>query len=234
MGNQFERTATQLSQGPLGIIALFIVLIHGFASLVLGLGADIGDDNKSILVWFLVLFPVLVFLGFTLLVSSYHRHLYPPQAFSDSRIFLEAALLDYPNATIDKQNLERRPSPDPHVLKTSAIGSLYWLAHDLMWVADVLLRKSPAEDARKGLEQARHHLAEVGLEDTAIDLEILSLHKIIKRSEEFSEELSSSDRDTFASKLGSIIDRLGMTAEAAQGDFRVPPHWARVRGGNPS
>lgn len=61
---QFDRTAVKLSQGPLGIIALFIVLIHGFASLVLGLAGDIGESNRSILVWFLVSFPVGVFTVF--------------------------------------------------------------------------------------------------------------------------------------------------------------------------
>ena len=47
---QFGQTAVKLSQGPLGIIALFIVLIHGFASLVLGFAENIGEENLSILV----------------------------------------------------------------------------------------------------------------------------------------------------------------------------------------
>jgi len=56
MTEQFDLTAVKLSQGPLGIIALFIVLIHGFVSLVLGLATNIGENNRSILVWF----PVVV------------------------------------------------------------------------------------------------------------------------------------------------------------------------------
>jgi hypothetical protein len=47
MTDQFEGTAVKLSQGPLGIIALFIVLIHAFASLVLGLVTDIGENNRQ-------------------------------------------------------------------------------------------------------------------------------------------------------------------------------------------
>jgi hypothetical protein len=76
-----------------------------------------------------------------------------------------------------------------------------------------------------GLAQARHHLVQVGLGETPIEREIRDLGELIQQSG----ELSPSLRDECASQLGSIIDRIGMTAEAAQDDFKVPPHWKRVR-----
>lgn len=102
MTNQFKRTAVQLSQGPLGIIALFIVLIDGFASLVLGFATDIGESNRSILVWFLVSFPVIVFFVFAWLLSCHHAKLYPPSAYTDA----ELAKLVYGNSGFDKQKLQ--------------------------------------------------------------------------------------------------------------------------------
>jgi len=227
MTDQFERTAVKLSQGPLGIIALFIVLIHGFASLVLGLAAtDIGEGNRSILVWFLVLFPVVVFFIFAWLVSCHHAKLYPPQAFREEGYFVSLA---FGQSSFDKREQTHSPktSATPvHSLTTSATGSLFWLGHDLMWTADALLRKAPSEHVLIGLAQARHHLAQVGLGETPIELEIRGLRELIQKSG----ELSPSLRDEYASRLGSIIDRIGMTAEAAQADFKVPPHWKRVRG----
>ena len=103
MTNQFEGTAVKLSQGPLGIIALFIVSIHGFASLVLGLAVDIGETNRSVFVWFLVLFPVVVLVVFAWLVSQYHEKLYPPGAFRDEGHFVSMV---FGKAKLDKPNLQ--------------------------------------------------------------------------------------------------------------------------------
>lgn len=229
MTEQFERTALKLSQRPLGIIALFIVLIHGFASLVLGLATNIGEYNQSILVWFLVSFPVVVFLVFAWLVSFRHVNLYPPDAYSDPGTFAHLAMLTYGQAKFDNPDLQKssqsKSTTPPHSLRSSATGSLYWLGHDLMWTADILLRKGPAEQALIGLAQARHHLVQVGLGGTSIEYEILSLSDTIK----LSEELSSPLRDKIASQLGSLIDRIGTVAEATQTNFQVPPYWTRVR-----
>ena len=216
---------TELSQGPLGIIALFIVLIDGFASLVLGFATDIGESNRSILVWFLVSFPVIVFFVFAWLVSCHHAKLYPPSAYTDG----ELAKLVYGNSGFDKQKLQthsQQVSVSSSHLKTSATGNIYWLGHDLMWTADTLLRNGPKENVLTGLAQARHHLEHVGLGETFFEHEINNLQELIKQSE----ELSPSFRDACASQLGVIIDRVGITAEdATQPSFQEPPYWKRVR-----
>jgi hypothetical protein len=231
MTEQFDHTAVKLSQGPLGIIALFIVLIHGFASLVLGLAANIGDSNRSILVWFLVLFPVGVFTVFAWLVSKHHVNLYPPQAFRHEEYFYNLA---YGNASFDQATSPPRRSEaaetPARVIKTAATGSLYWLGHDLMWTADTLLRGGPREQVLRGLDQALHHLSEVGFAETPVEAETLRLHDRIRQSQ----ELPPSLRDEYANQLGSIIDRIGAAAEAAQADFQIPPHWTRIRNGRNS
>ena len=60
---QFAESAKGFTKSPLGIIALFIVLVYGFASLVVSFGQNIGD-NVTPLIYFMVIFPVLVFVGF--------------------------------------------------------------------------------------------------------------------------------------------------------------------------
>lgn len=86
----FVTAATSLSKGPLGIITLFIILTHAFASLLLGVGGkDLGDGLKAPLVWFLVLFPVLVLCVFAWLVACHHTKLYSPTDFKDQKDFLE-------------------------------------------------------------------------------------------------------------------------------------------------
>jgi hypothetical protein len=226
MNDQFERTAVKLSQGPLGIIALFIVLIYGFASMVLGFARDIGESNRSILVWFLVSFPVFVFFTFAWLVSGHHSKLYPPQAFREDGYFVSLA---FGRTSFDKSDTQahsrKESATSVESLKTRSTGALYWLGHDLMWSADALLRNGPSEDIQVGLAQALHHLVQIGLKETSLEREIRDLGKLIQQSEEIPPSL----RDAYASRLGSIIDRIGMAAEAAQADFQVPPHWKRFR-----
>lgn len=220
------QTAVKLSQGPLGIIALFIVLIHGFASLVLGVGQHITGSDRSVLVWFLALFPVVVLATFAVLVSTCHEKLYPPGAFRREENFLAAL---FGRASFDQQATQSTPRDRPtaavNAVRKSATASLYWLGHDLMWTADTLLRQGPREDVIRGLDQAMHHLVHAGLHDTAFERDLQALHAQIQSSMELLPGL----RDGYASKIGSIIDKVGATLEAAQGDFQVPPHWSRVR-----
>jgi hypothetical protein len=85
---EFGKTAKKLTHNPLGIIALFIVLIYAFASLVVGFGSNLEQAQKTPLIWFLVLFPVLVLLVFAWLVSQHHMKLYAPTDYRDEKLFI--------------------------------------------------------------------------------------------------------------------------------------------------
>lgn len=87
----FGQTAQGLSRNPLGIIALFIVLVYGMATLVLVVGRVPTGTPVEVLVWFMVLFPVTVFGGFLWLVATKSRYLYGPGDFTDQRNYLVAA-----------------------------------------------------------------------------------------------------------------------------------------------
>ena len=102
----FGGTATKLSQSPLGIIALFIVLVYAFASLVVVLGKNLTGGATIILVWFMVLFPVLVLAVFAWLVSRHHTKLYAPRDYKKEEHFLQVSGQDL-------KNLHPVPSQSP-------------------------------------------------------------------------------------------------------------------------
>ncbi len=85
----FTKSAKDLSRNPLGIIALFIVLVYGFACLLFGFSAsDLESAERSPIIWFVVLFPVLVLGLFGWLVSNHHDKLYAPTDYRDDDSFL--------------------------------------------------------------------------------------------------------------------------------------------------
>ena len=84
-------TAKDLSRNPLGIIALFIVLVYGIAALTLAATSSVQPDERSPLIWFLVTFPPLVLGTFAWLVSRHHEKLYGPGDYKTDAGFLDAA-----------------------------------------------------------------------------------------------------------------------------------------------
>ena len=86
--DEFGKTAQKLSRNPLGIIALFIVLVYGIAGFVLGISSEHLQSNEKLpLVWFLVFFPVIVLIAFYRLVTHHHVKLYAPNDFPDKEGF---------------------------------------------------------------------------------------------------------------------------------------------------
>ena len=89
--NTFGDTAKGLARNPIGIIALFIVLIYGFASLVVGFSGNLTVAERLPIVWFLVFFPVIVLAVFTWLVSQHHTKLYAPSDYKADESFIRAS-----------------------------------------------------------------------------------------------------------------------------------------------
>jgi hypothetical protein len=76
--NTFAQTATGFARNPLGIIALFIVLVYGFAALVTTFASSFTTAERLPLIWFLVIFPALVLVAFLWLVSRHSDKLFGP------------------------------------------------------------------------------------------------------------------------------------------------------------
>jgi len=76
--NFFKETKNQ-SRNPLGIIAIFISLIYGFAALLLNSSLEkITLAERWVLIIFIVLFPIIILITFYILVTKYHGNLYAP------------------------------------------------------------------------------------------------------------------------------------------------------------
>jgi len=85
----FGETAKGLARNPLGIIALFIVLVYGFASLVTAFAGSFTASERLPLIYFLILFPVLVLIIFAWLVSRHSGKLFAPSDFRDEENYVK-------------------------------------------------------------------------------------------------------------------------------------------------
>lgn len=105
--NNFGKTANGLAKNPLG----FIVLIYGFASLVVGFSENLTVNERLPLIWFLIIFPVIVLFIFTWLVINHHKKLYAPKDYTNDKSFLDTTInnnharegIDNINTIIDKK-----------------------------------------------------------------------------------------------------------------------------------
>lgn len=99
-----------LVKNPIGIIALFISLIYGFANLLLGATAtSLTPDERFPLIMFIVLFPVVVLGVFYLLVSRHHGKLYAPGDYKDDKSFLRTLSQEEREQKLEKEVEESLP-----------------------------------------------------------------------------------------------------------------------------
>lgn len=86
----FLKNTKGIAKNPLGIIALFISLIYGFACLVLSTsGSNLLPSERMPLIWFLILFPLIIMISFLFLVVRHHNKLYGPSDFRNENLFLK-------------------------------------------------------------------------------------------------------------------------------------------------
>ena len=105
--------AKGLARNPLGIIALFIVLVYGFASLVTAFAGSFTHEERVPLIYFLVLFPVLVLVVFAWLVSTHSGKLFAPADFKNEENYVKMQLSAVASlATAAAKNPSRRGESD--------------------------------------------------------------------------------------------------------------------------
>lgn len=120
MIKDFAESAKTLTKNPLGIIGLFIVLVYGFACLVLGLGGkQLQPAEKLPIVWFLVLFPPCILAAFYRLVTNHHKKLYAPSDYQDERLFVSpqsdeqrTKRLDREVESLESQETDGKPASE--------------------------------------------------------------------------------------------------------------------------
>lgn len=79
-------------RNPLGIIALFIVLVYGFASLVTAFAGSFTCGERLPLIYFLIGFPILVLAVFTWLVAKHSGKLFSPADFKNEDNYVKMQL----------------------------------------------------------------------------------------------------------------------------------------------
>lgn len=100
----FLKGAKDFARNPLGIIALFISLIYGFASLLLDSAAEkLTEAERWPLIIFIVLFPIMVLVTFYKLVTKHHGKLYAPGDFKDDKSFLRTLSPEEQEVRLEKE-----------------------------------------------------------------------------------------------------------------------------------
>lgn len=101
-----------LVRNPLGIVALFISLIYGFANLLLGATVSaLTAQERYPLIIFIVLFPVIVLCVFYRLVSKHHGKLYAPGDYKDDKSFLRTLSAEERQERLEQDVAESLPDP---------------------------------------------------------------------------------------------------------------------------
>ena len=123
--------ARGLARNPLGIIALFIVLVYGIAGLVLGTtAADLLPAQLWAFVWFLVGFPPLVLTIFTWLVVKHPAKLYGPGDYRNEEHFLATLSVEEQAEKIVAEVAKGEASRDP-AITSARVGTEAIVAEDL-------------------------------------------------------------------------------------------------------
>lgn len=138
----FGETARKLARSPLGIIALFIVLVYGMACLVvISPGIDKINERQP-LIYFLIIFPILVLIAFCWLVSRHSDKLYGPSDFSNEENYMKLMAVASLGVATARHN---GPSSDVEIRKivesvqnTSASqpGAISRWSNHILWVDD--------------------------------------------------------------------------------------------------
>jgi len=117
---EFLKGAKDLARNPLGIIALFISLIYGFASLLLNSTVDqLSAAGRWPIIIFIVIFPVCVLVAFYRLVTDHHGKLYAPGDFKDDKSFLRTLSHEEAEEKLDKEVSESLGTRHEQVESTS-------------------------------------------------------------------------------------------------------------------
>lgn len=130
------------TRNPLSVLALFIVMLYGIASLFFGLSSNLFDNGqKWTLLIFLIIFPVIVFGGFYRLVTKHHSKLYSPMDFKSDDSFLKTLgktqqiekLDKEVSSFIEEQRIEPPKEEIKTELKTDKIKTSIILSEDLVF-----------------------------------------------------------------------------------------------------
>ncbi len=133
----------KLTNNPLGIIGTFLTLVEGIAGLVI-VKSQLKDCQNTILVIFVVLFPIIVLCVFYRLVTKHHEKLYSPSDYKDERNFVK--IYDNQTKKMMSGNLDEKYSIQIEEIKNS-ISELHENIYSIIEMQNELLIKNEDEYA---------------------------------------------------------------------------------------
>jgi len=145
IGN-FPDTAKSLTRNPFRIIALFLVLVYGLASLVTFAGSLTATERLP-LIYFLIVFPVLVLSVFAWLVSRHSGRLFAPSDFKNEENYVRMQMAVV--ASLSAATVKGEPASEKQLQKivetgravspeiASAVTSVYGVQGQILWVDEI-------------------------------------------------------------------------------------------------
>jgi len=116
----FGETARKLARNPLGLVALFLVLIYGIAGLFLKFsGETLSTAQKWPFVWFMILFPPIVLGVFAWLVAKHSTKLYAPYDFKTEEGYFRSLTVSSPSS----EKSFAGKTAEPELIQGRAFGS---------------------------------------------------------------------------------------------------------------
>jgi CheY-like chemotaxis protein len=138
---ELNTSARNLSRSPLGIISLFIVLIYGFAALVLifSRAAQFEFWERIPLIYFLIFFPPIVLASFYRLVTKFPNTLYPPSEYTNQENFVKMILATASVYTASSKNPQSSAMDSTSIAETVQSVQKIQASSDtkcILWVDD--------------------------------------------------------------------------------------------------
>ncbi len=135
----FGKNAINLSRNPLGIIALFIVLVYGMATLVIIFADTLTEIERTLLIIFLIGFPLIVFIVFVWLVVKHGPKLYSPGDYRKDENYLKAVrTATLLSAASYKQGIEDKPLEIDTILQSFERRDLITHNNTFDWTNEIL------------------------------------------------------------------------------------------------
>lgn len=137
--NEFSKTASSFARNPLGIIALFIVLIYGFAALVTT-SSSLAPSEKIPLIYFLVIFPFIILAVFAWLVGFRASSLFAPSDFKDEANYVKMQLSAVASLTAaaTKNNTSQSETAIERIVETVQYSARNSLTQSTGWHKQIL------------------------------------------------------------------------------------------------
>jgi CheY-like chemotaxis protein len=142
----FGNAATGLAKNPLGVIALFLVLVYGLAALVLVFGGNLTFPERMPIIIFLIAFPLIVLAAFLWLVVRHNQRLYAPHDFTDEDNWVKMQLETVASIAAAQKSRVNQDALDVESLvqtvvrhasdRSSTSARLEQRSREILWVDD--------------------------------------------------------------------------------------------------